>query len=203
MGDLKVVTSNFINVQISTSKNDISFGERRFPKDITVADLKAKLELMTGGSCHTMKVEIYNKDNTFVTTLDDNNQLIGYYPIEDGMRFHVVDKFLLSNDFESDNVPKFELSEEDYAKRGDSVKLFLMKNKIGKYNEDYIKSKEQKEQEERLLAEKIIVGSRCKVTVSNAPTRLGTVMYTGSVDGLQGSWIGVKYDEPVGKHDGT
>lgn len=53
------------------------------------------------------------------------------------------------------------------------------------------------------MAEKIIINSRCKVTVPNAPDRLGTVMYVGSVDGLLGKWIGVKYDEPLGKNDGS
>lgn len=156
MGEVKVITSDFVNLQVSTSKNDVSFGEKRFPKDITVADLKvggfqflpiqaklnigtklcvcffqAKLELMTGGSCQTMKVEAYNKDNKLVTLLSDNDQLVGFYPLEDGMRLHVVDDFLIRNEFDSENVPKFELSEDDYAKRDDTVKNFLMKNKIG------------------------------------------------------------------------
>lgn len=38
--------------------------------------------------------------------------------------------------------------------------------------------------------------------VQNAPHRLGTVMYSGTVEGLAGYWIGVKYDEPLGKNDG-
>lgn len=40
MADFKVVTSDFVNVQISTSKDDISFNEKRFPKDLTISDLK-------------------------------------------------------------------------------------------------------------------------------------------------------------------
>lgn len=39
--------------------------------------------------------------------------------------------------------------------------------------------------------------------IPQKPTRLGTVMYTGPVEGLVGLWIGIKYDEPLGKHDGT
>lgn len=158
---------------------------------------------MTGGSCQTMKIELYNKDNKLVAPLDDNNKLLGFYPVEDGMRLHVVDKFQLTNEFGAENVPKFELSEDDYAKRGDTVKTFLMRNKMGKYNEDYLKNKEQQEAQEKALADSIKVGSRCKVTVSNSPTKRGTVMYNGNVDGLQGIWIGIKYDEPVGKHNGT
>lgn len=186
---------------------------------------------MTGGNCNTMQIEAYNKDNKLVASLNDNNQLVGFYPLDDGMRLHVIDDFQLRNQFDSEDVPKFEISEEEYAKRGNTVKTFLMKNKMGmirsiliflflnpfswkficftyffclkgKYNQEYVKNKEQQEAEEKSLAESIKIGSRCKVTVTNAPTRLGTVMYTGSVDGLQGSWIGIKYDEPVGKHDG-
>lgn len=203
MGDISVITSDFVNLQISTSKNDISFGEKRFPKDLAISDLKAKLELMTGGSCQTMQLEAYTKDNKLVTNLNDNNQVLGFYPLENGMRLHVIDDFQISKEFNSENVQKFELSEEEYAKRGDSVKTFLMKNKLGKYNEEYAKSKEEQEAQEKSLADNIKIGSRCKVTVSNAPTRLGTVMYSGPLDGLNGYWIGIKYDEPVGKHNGT
>lgn len=58
------------------------------------------------------------------------------------------------------------------------------------------------EVEEKKLAENTLVGSRCQVTVQNLPKRLGTVMFSGQVDGLAGFWIGVKYDEPLGKNNG-
>lgn len=40
MADIRVITSDFVNLQISTSKDKISFVEKRFPKDISVAELK-------------------------------------------------------------------------------------------------------------------------------------------------------------------
>lgn len=42
MADYQVITPDFVNVMISTSKDDISFNEKRFPKSITTADLKVK-----------------------------------------------------------------------------------------------------------------------------------------------------------------
>lgn len=42
MADYKVITSDFVNLHISTSKDDMFFSEKRFPKDITISDLKVK-----------------------------------------------------------------------------------------------------------------------------------------------------------------
>jgi tubulin-folding cofactor B len=203
MADFKVITSDFVKVHISTSKDDISFNEKRFPKDLAISDLKAKLELITGGNCHTMQIEAYDKNNKHICTLADNDALLGSYPIDDGMRLHVVDKFSIRNELDFGNVPKFECSEEEYSKKSDSVRAFLLKNKLGQYNEENAKKKEKQMEEEKKLAESTPIGSRCKVTVSNAPSRLGSVMYTGPVETLPGFWIGVKYDEPLGKNNGT
>lgn len=42
MADYRVVTSDFVNLHVTTSKNDVSFNEKRFPKDITIKDLKVE-----------------------------------------------------------------------------------------------------------------------------------------------------------------
>jgi len=202
MADFKVITSDFVTLQISTSGDDISFNEKRFPKDITVSDLKAKLELITGGNCSTMQVEAYTKENTFVCGLNDDGALLGSYPLEHGMRLHVVDKFI-RNELDFGNVEKYEMAPELYATRSDTVRAFLIKNKMGHYNEEYAQKKQKQQEEEKKLTESFVVGSRCKVTLQNAPTKLGTVLYAGTVEGLAGHWVGVKYDEPLGKNDGT
>lgn len=202
MADYKVITSDFVNLQISTSGHDLSFNERRFPKDITISNLKAKLELITGGSCSTMQIQAYDKDNKFVCSLVDDNALLGSFPLENGMRLYIVDNFLIKNELEFENVEKYEMAPEMYAKRTDTVKAFLIKNKIGQYNEDYSKNKEKAEEEEKELINTVEIGSRCKVNVTNGPTKLGVVLYKGLVEGLGGQWVGVKYDEPLGKNDG-
>lgn len=83
-------------------------------------------------------------------------------------------------------------------------------NKLGKYNPDYLKQREQenleKEQQDNIekeLIDKMEIGQRCCIRLPNKPTQFGTVMYTGRLDDKNGYWVGVKYDEPYGKHDGS
>ncbi len=50
------------------------------------------------------------------------------------------------------------------------------------------------------LAANIKVGDRCEA----AGGRRGEVMFVGRVAELpKGFWVGIKYDEPVGKNDGS
>lgn len=127
--------------------------------------------------------------------------MLGSYSIEDGMRIHVIDNIQFDQ-----NIEKFELTSQQYENRQDSVRSFLKLNKMGKYNEEEMREIEKKREEaaqrdiER--AQKITIGSRCKVTSTNQPTRIGTVMYNGELEGKKGTFIGVKFDEPLGVNDG-
>lgn len=205
MSAYNVITSDFVNVSITNSGQNSYCIERRFQKGITIDEFKGKLELLTGGNPTTMKIEVYDKNDKLICILDDGQRLLGSYPIDDGMRIHVIDNF--SRTEENLNVEKFEISEEEYAKRSDTVKAFLEKNKLGKYNEEEMKrraeEKKQEEEAEIAAAQLCKVGDRCEVCVPNQPKRRATIMYVGKTEFKEGWWIGVKYDEPLGKNDGT
>lgn len=47
------------------------------------------MELLTGSLSGNMKLEVYDRDNKLVCKLDNDNALLGSYPIDDGMRIHV------------------------------------------------------------------------------------------------------------------
>lgn len=148
-----------------------------------------------------MQLELLS-GSKLVCKIDNNDAMLGSFPIEDGMRIHVIDNILFDQ-----NVEKFELTSQQYESREDSVRSFLKRNRLGKYNEDEMKEIEKKREEaaQRDLerAQKITVGSRCKVTTANQPTRIGTVMYNGELEGKKGIFIGVKFDEPLGVNDGS
>ncbi|XP_015597989.1 tubulin-folding cofactor B [Cephus cinctus] len=205
MSDYSVVTSDFVKLTITNSGNDTCCVERRFQKGQTIDEFKGRLELLTGGNPATMTLEVYDKNDSLVCKPNEGQRLLGSYPIDDGMRVHVVDSFLKSQDDVAD-VEKFEISEEEYAKRSDTVKAFLEKNRLGKYNEEEMKrraeEKKRLEEAEEAAARKCKIGDRCEVQVPNQPKRRATVMYVGKTDFKEGWWIGIKYDEPLGKNDG-
>jgi len=65
----------------------------------------------------------------------------------------------------------------------DTVKAFLEKNKLGKYNEEDMKKraeeKKLEEEAEEHLASLCKVGDRCEVSVPNQPKRRATILYVG------------------------
>jgi len=207
--DYAVVTGDMVNLFITSNISTFT-AEKRFDKSVTVEDLKAKLELISGGSPGSMALSIFDKNNKLVCTLDNDKALLGSYHIEDGHRLHVIDDNKLRGEFENTaGVEKFELSKEEYSKKTDTVQAFLKKNKLGKYNEEEMaalaKEKEEREaEEERLVSEKgMVAGARCEVTVAGAGKRRGTVQFAGKVHFQPGTWVGVQYDEPQGKNDGS
>merc|ERR1719481_723714 len=207
--DYTVHTGDLVNIFISSNISSFT-SEKRFDKSLTIAELKSKLELISGGNAGTMSLAVFDKENKLVAKLDNNEALLGSYHIDNGHRLHVTDENKQKGEFENTaGVEKFELSKEEYNKRTDTVAAFLKKNKLGKYNEEEMaalaKEKESREaEEERLVADKgMVVGARAEVTVAGSGKRRGTVQFAGKVHFKEGTWVGIQYDEPLGKNDGS
>lgn len=197
-------TSDFIKINITNSKTDNIAFDIKFPKSMTVGELKNKLQIITGGDAGTMVVELH-KGEQVLTSLADDCMMLGALSIEPGMRFHVKDNFCW--DLSDEPVEKFVLAESEYDQKDNTVRSFLKKNRMGKYNEEEYQREEAKRKEKEALEKQKVelctLGSRCQVTVKGCPTRRGMVMYNGPLEGKSGIFIGVKYDEPLGKNDGS
>ncbi len=150
-----------------------------------MAALKGKLELVSGVPAGGMKLEAYNPDGHLVCQMDNDSALLGSYPVDDGCRIHVIDTAGSSmGQFEDvSKVEKFEISQEDYEKRTDSVRAYKERMKMGRFDPELQKEKEEekkrKAEEEARKIEGMKVGNRCEVKVPGHPTRRGTVQYTG------------------------
>ncbi|KAM4695755.1 tubulin-folding cofactor B [Rhinophrynus dorsalis] len=208
MNSVTVSSAPVVSVRVSSSLNSFTT-EKRLDRGLTLAELKCKLELLVGSPASCMDLQLYSAENAFILNLDQDDALLGSYPVDDGCRIHVIDKSGAKiGEYEDlSRVEKYEISQEAYEKRSDSMRSFLKKSKMGKYNEAESQQKaaeqERKLEEERRAAESITPGSRCEVRVAGQPTKRGTVMYVGLTDFKPGHWVGVKYDEPLGKHDGS
>ncbi|KAA0187649.1 hypothetical protein HAZT_HAZT000523 [Hyalella azteca] len=164
--------------------------------------------MITGASCATMTLQVFSDKDQLVCHLDNDNALLGSYTVEENYRIHVVDTTKQCGEFEDlSKVEKFQLSDESYDNRNDSVRSFLRRNKLGKYNPEEMAAKNEAAEREALQeqqkAESIKVGDRCEVSIPCEATRRGEVMYVGKTDFKEGWWIGIKYDEPHGKNDGS
>jgi len=201
--------SHIINVNITSNRNNTYITERKFDKGITVQALKDRLEVITGARSQLMKIEVFDANDSKVCDLKDDEALLGSLPIEaEGFRLHVTGDEHRVNELEDvSNVQKFELTPDEYSKKTGTVQDFLKKNKMGKYNPEEMKRLEEEktaqDKEETELASKIKVDDRCEVKMPGNPTRRGTVKYVGEVHFKPGQWVGVQYDEPHGKNDGS
>jgi len=106
-------------------------------------------------------------------------------------------------------VEKYELSADEYSKRQDTVQSYLKRNKMGKYNEEEMQKLEEQKikqlQEDKDLVANFNIGDRCEVDVPGAGgKRRGTVKFIGETQFKPDViWVGVQYDEPLGKNDGS
>lgn len=83
----------------------------------------------------------------------------------------------------------------------DTVLAYKQRNKVGRFA-----PKTEPEAQETTSSFKIPLGSRCQVESSEAGlNKRGTVRFFGKTKFAKGEglWVGIEYDEPMGKNDGS
>ncbi|KAJ3209026.1 hypothetical protein HDU67_006411 [Dinochytrium kinnereticum] len=189
--------------------------ERRFDRSITIATLKERLSPITGVPTSTMRISVYGRSekggsDSLICRLESDERMLGFYPLTDFMTLQVEDtnpKRVKGAFTDLSLVEKYEMTEEEYSKRQDSVLAYKMRHKIGRFSDSASMSTTQSE-EFKDEASNIKVGDRCQVSPAADEgaagyTKRGTVRFVGTTGFKPGWWVGVEYDEPVGKHDGS
>ncbi|SAM71854.1 related to Tubulin-specific chaperone B [Ustilago bromivora] len=128
----------------------------------------------------------------------------------DGMALKVLDtrpKELIQTYTDESLVEKYVMDDDTYASRPDTVLAFKQRNKLGRFDPTKDAASSTASTEEK-LPEGLEVGSRCIVDLLSGAgggnnQRKGTVKYVGTTKFATGTWVGVEYDEPVGKNDGS
>lgn len=128
-----------LNLQITSDINPTGL-EKRYAEDVLLKDLKNKLVLITGVETAGMVIELY-VDNQLKGELTDDNQSIGDAIGESNankqLRLHVKDKSGESLNLVADEneVEKYEMPDNAYDKRENTLRNFKKQNKLGRFSE--------------------------------------------------------------------
>ncbi|KAG0357288.1 CAP Gly-rich domain-containing protein [Gamsiella multidivaricata] len=199
---------SILNVYVTSENNST---ELRLSKASTIDNIKIKLEPITGISSSSQQLQLYNND-MFVTSLEGHppETMLGAFPIEDYWTIQVIDtnpSRIKGQYNDVSLVQKFELPDEEYEKRTDSVLAFKKRNNLGRFNDAASDSSSASATQNHVYEEavkNIKTGDRCEVDVgSGILKRRGTVRFIGTTEFQSGLWVGVQYDEPLGKNDGS
>ncbi|RPB00070.1 hypothetical protein L873DRAFT_1681991 [Choiromyces venosus 120613-1] len=192
--------------------SDNAASERRVTPSWTIAELKNKLEPVTGipPSSQQLTLRVPHAPQPIpISSHDEENTQIAAFPLQPYVELHVADSRPLAarpNFVDTTGVEKYVMPEEEYDKLQDSVLAWKKRNKLGRFdpNKDEKDRMELKRQYEEVDARKIVVDARCRVGASDLDRR-GTIRYVGEVDEIPngGVWVGVETDEPTGKNDGS
>lgn len=176
-----------------------------------------------------MHLTLLNEHNQVVADMSDDSLKLGYFSPQDGWTIHITD--LDSNSLSANGgledvslVKKYEISEEDYLKRDNNFRAWkadkLKQDPTWTFSKQIKRQQDEKRKQkdpnyvpepekqpisddEHLadLAAAMKLGDRCEV---NPGGKRGEVKFLGKIPAIApGWWVGVQYDEPVGKNDGT
>lgn len=160
---------------------------------LLLVSLSLQLETLVGTAPQHQFLELQNSTSGTVTPLEDESKTLADIGFTNLQVLHVVDKdpanYVHSTQVGEAPAP-FVLSAEKEAARMEAMKI----------------AKEQKAIADDAKALRVQLGDRCHVLgpagSTDAP-RVGTVAYIGVVHWAGGMWVGVKFDEPLGKNDGS
>lgn len=202
MAKLQIEGDDSVLLNVTHSNLKTFSASVRFSLQSTVESVKEKLWRKCGTSVNSMCLELYDDTNYKISDFTDESRPLGFYSPLDGYRLHVIDldpSSVTSGGWLEDTslVEKYTISEEDYQKRGGTFRKF--KEKLASQNPSAFEPKITANYMEDLCAN-IKVGDRCEVDPGE---KRGIVKFVGRAESLAlGFWVGVQYDEPLGKHDG-
>jgi tubulin-specific chaperone B len=176
--------------------------------------LKAKLETITGIPPDSQILSFKLSDGESVPinpTNDKETQLSAYNAHLRPYITLFVDDIRPESErvIMDSNAEHFTLSPEEYEARSDTVLSWKKQQKLGRFDPDRESTLQSladsitKTHQGQIEQRGIKVGLRCKIGQDSQ--RRGTIRFIGAIDDLPGGglWVGVEYDEPVGKNDGS
>lgn len=195
---------------VSTSKD--------FPDNILYNKLCEKLYKLTGIELDDMKIQVAYTDkpdqliDLNAPTLDIDLSNVAKIRVLDTNENSLINQLRRSETNKNDadhnnNNSIFQLSEEEYLRKKNSVLNWKKNNKLGRFDPVYNEQLEKNrflQQQQTLTLE---LNQRCLVKSSTGPhaERRGWLRYIGKIPEINNDdiWCGIEFDKPVGKNDGS
>lgn len=190
----------------------LTLSERRILPQWELGYLKQRLELITGVAAEDQQLQYFPEVDSqeHQTWIGDDATTLALFDIKPYSRIHVVDT---NPDLEAaqlneaatnvDNV-SYEMTDEEYARRGDTVLEWKKKHQLGRFDPKFDEEAARRNEENIAKALTMKAGDRCRV-INIEGERRGTIRYVGRIEILdegKSMWVGIEFDEPVGKNDG-
>ena len=192
-----VPSGRYFRLNVTHSSMQTTFAELRIGAAMDVAAVKRKLYTHCGTEPIHQHLALVDADGALVAELSDDNAVMAQMDPADGWTIHVTDldpSSLHANGGLDDvrQVDKVTLSEGAAAERAAEFQRFKQARGAGRPPSD-----EHLADVASALADRL--GSTCEVS-----GRRGVLRYVGKIPEIaQGHWVGVQYDEAVGKNDGA
>ncbi|CAG5113407.1 Oidioi.mRNA.OKI2018_I69.chr2.g7518.t1.cds [Oikopleura dioica] len=206
------LSGELVNFQILCQSTNLgSLTEKRYDKGLSIRELKGKLELITGCSPASMKLSLESRKGEKICDMDDDERLLGSYPVEDCCGIRVIDPE--SFDWSDLNkIEKQEMDDDTYdtfkpTSVKPTVREYKRIHKLGMFNPENqkkaLEDMEAQEKKDKEARENFKVGQRCEVTLKSKGKQRGEVKFVGNVSFQPNVWIGIQLDLPYGKNNGT
>ncbi|KAG5507581.1 hypothetical protein JKF63_06530 [Porcisia hertigi] len=199
---------SMVRVTLTHSASQRVVPEKSYGLAQTVQSIREDMYSRFGTQAEDIRLELYDLSDCKVESNMKDEKLLGFYGCQTGYRIHVVDlrpTVRLENYDDVSKVEKYEIAEEDWLKRPDNIRAYkermlaLQREEMAKAGVEMPTGPD--DDSFKAEADRIKVGDRC---CCRPGERLGTVRYVGRVASLKpGYWVGVEFDEPVGKSNGT
>lgn len=214
----------FLNLFI---RSPDTYSERQYDLHLTIGALQTKLESVTGIPFSSQRLTLYptaeglepgsSASQSPLAVMSDSDQTLADYGAVDwcGIQVENTDPHARDGEFvDTSRVEKFELTQEEYEKRNDTILPELRARHIGRFAPS-----SDKPPPAHVAQSSHVVGVRCLVLPEDHTTiwgdevdedlgRRGAVRFVGPTQFGKGKdeggdWIGVELDEPTGKNDGS
>lgn len=214
------IAESTVLVSFTHSHLKAHFPEIRLDKHMTIGSIKQKISTHCGTTPASMILDLRNENGKPLARLAEDHRAFGYYSPYSGCSIHVTDtdpgSLTVTGWLEdTSKVEKYMMSDEEYSRRENTYRKFkeeklredpewtLEKEQCKRRGVPYVAPAKKVTDPDHLKdqAAKLQPGQRCSVDPGE---RRGEVKYVGPVECLAaGFWVGVQYDEPLGKNDGA